>query len=340
MNPQLHHAQTLISLLHPAPSATTLIEITGLAPHLRQRPRKMYFLDAAVAAQCVEELCTERVNAFVSVNPRSAMSGEKQYVPFISTIALDLQPERTSIQDVVFRLETGHIPPTAIVWSGYGAHMYLRLREPAPVATAELIGDRLCKFTGSDAIWNASRIMRCPGSLNWKRNPPSWCYLTAVDASRAYTLDQIDIALDRLGAGPARPVHEGIPVSENPPTDWLELRRMLSPGVLDIIDTGEKNAYSEKQVTRSEADWVVVCALVSAGAPDEMIEWVYETQPVGLLKYRSSGVRYLRQTIASARRATAEPIQNRLVTRTVAHPRFTGSSADTARGRSAGRMYR
>jgi len=40
-----------------------------------------------------------------------------------------------------------------------------------------------------------------------------------------------------------------------------------------------------------------------------MIHWVYETQPVGIMKYRESGARYLNKTIEAARRATAEPIE-------------------------------
>jgi hypothetical protein len=120
----------------------------------------------------------------------------------------------------------------------------------------------------------------------------------------------------------------------------LDLQRKLHAGVLDIIATGEKNAYSEKQITRSEADWVVVCALVNAGATDEMIHWVYEKNPVGLLKYREAGAHYLNQTIESARRATSVPITNRPVARAVGIPRFTGGAGDPSRTRSANRFYR
>jgi hypothetical protein len=335
---QLHHARTLIELLHPVPTAATLIEITGLAP--KRKPIKRYFFTADVAAEYALEINAERFSAFVSVNPRKAMTGFEHDVPFVSTVGLDLQPERTSIGEVEKRLAAGGIPPTAVGSSGNGAHMYLRLSEPADPTKAKVVWERLCKYTGSDCIFNVNRILRLAGTVNWK-TPPSWCYLTSVNPERTYTIDQIDLALDRLGAGPARQPQEGIPVPVDPPVDWLELRQRLPPGVIDIIDSGEKNAYSERQVTRSEADWVVVCALVSAGVPDEMIHWVYETQPVGLMKYRTTGARYLNRTIEAARRATAEQLVNRPVTRMgVAHQRFTGGAGDAQREHRMHKMYR
>ncbi len=325
----LAQAHRLISLLHERACETALIEITAMGG---KYPMKRYLTDPAIAAAHAVELNLQGMSAFVNVNPRSAFSGFERDVPFVSALFLDLQPERTSIAEVDKRLALGNISPTVTAVSGNGYHMYLKLARPADPMKAKVVWERLCRFTGSDPVFSVNRIARLTGSVNWKPPTARWCYLTDVQPQRLYTIDEIDMALDRLGAGPARPPKEGIPVPENPPVDWLELRKRLNEGVLDIIDTGEKNAFSERQVTRSEADWVVVCALVRAGCPDEMIHWVYETQPVGIMKYRDSGAGYLRKTIESARRATAEPIE----------PVGTGRAYDApkhARG-SAGDSYR
>ncbi len=334
---QMWHARTLIDLLHPAPHVTALIEITGLAP--KQRPIKRYFTDGALAAECGVDINSTRSSVFVSINARNAMAGFEHNVPAVTAFGLDLQPERTSIESVAERLAHGGIAPTITTVSGHGAHMYLLLSEPAEPHAAKLVWERLCKYTGSDPIFNTNRIFRLTGTVNWKTEP-RWCYLTAVHAERRYTIAQIVAALDQLGAAPVHRQKEGIQVGINPPIDWMELRRLLSPGVLDVIDTGEKNAYSEKQVTRSEADWLVICELVRLGAPDEMIHWIYETQPVGVLKYRSAGARYLHQTIASARRATADTLQDRPHTPTIRYARATGSSRDDQRNNYNRRMYR
>lgn len=299
-------AYSLISLLHEHACETALIEITAMGG---KYPMKRYLTDPFIAANHAIELNLQGMSAFVNVNPRSAFSGFERDVPFVTALFLDLQPERTSIPEVEKRLAIGHIPPTVTAVSGNGFHMYMKLSKPADPQKAKLVWERLCKFTGSDPVFSINRIARLTGTVNWKPPAARWCYLTDVQPARLYTIDEIDMALDRLGAGPARTPKEGIPVPENPPVDWLELRKRLHEGVLDIIDTGEKNAFSERQVTRSEADWVVVCALVRAGCPDAMVHWVYETQPVGNLKYRESGARYLNKTIEGARRATAEPIE-------------------------------
>jgi hypothetical protein len=333
---QLQHATTAISLLNRRPSAERLIEITGLAP--RQRPVKRYFTDSLLAADFALDMNAAHLSVFCAINARNAFAGFEHNVPEVTALALDLQPERTSIESVAAWLTGIGIPPTAQTSSGFGAHMYFVLGEPADPHKAKLVWERLCKITKSDAIFNTNRILRLPGSLNWKKNPPRWCYFTDLSVQRLYTIQQIDRALDLVGAPPARTAKEGIPVPVNPPIDWFELRKLLSGAVLDIIDTGEKNAFSERQITRSEADWLVVCALVRAGVSDEMIHWVYETQPVGVLKYRSAGVHYLNQTIHNARRATADVIRDRPHTRSISHPRPRGSARDDQRG--GGRLYR
>lgn len=311
---QIDHASKLISLLHPQPTAQALIEITCLAS--RTRPIKRYFTEVTPAVEFALEFNDQGYSVFVNTNVRDKFSGFEEDVPYVSALALDLQPERVRIDGVALALEHAQLLPSAVGVSGYGAHMYL-LIEPSERGAAKLVWERLCKWTLSDPIHSVNRIMRLSGSRNWKKNPPAWCYLTALNPGRRYDLDYVVKRLDAVGAPPARTPKAGFEVPVDPPGDWFELRQRITAqpggeGVIDIIATGERNAYSEKQLTRSEADWVVICALVRAGASDEWIKWVYERQPVGNMKYREAGPRYLTRTIEAARRATAEkPAQTR-----------------------------
>lgn len=323
---QTEHAARLISILHPAPSAQALIEITALAG--RNRPVKRYFTDAALAIEFALEFNDQGFSIFVNTNPRSAMSGFEENVPYVTALALDLQPERTSIPQVEAALAQAGIPAAVVGVSGFGAHMYV-LVNPVERTMAKTVWARLCKWTGSDRIFNVNRIMRLPGSRNWKKNPPPWCYLTSVDSTRRFDLDYVTKCLDKVGAPPGiAPVGGLIPSSIDPPEDEFELRKRLDPGTLDIIDTGERNAYSEKQISRSEADWVVVCALVRAGATDSMIAWIYSNRPVGDMKYKETGARYLTRTIESARRATAQAVPRPAGRTRDSHRTFTGSSSE------------
>jgi hypothetical protein len=330
VNWMVNETYRLIALLHERACETALIEITAMGG---KYPMKRYLTSPVIAAQHAVEMNLQGMSAFVNVNPRSAFSGFERDVPYVSALFLDLQPEKTSIEEVAKRLTIGNIPPTVTGVSGHGVHMYLLLSQPADPSKAKIIWERLCKYTGSDPVFSINRIARLPGCVNWKV-PPAWGYITEFQPERRYTIEQIDFALDRLGAGPARTPKEGIAVPVNPTQSWIEIRTQLSEGVRDIIDTGEKNAFSAQQITRSEADWVVVCALVRAGATDDTIIWVYETQPVGILKYREAGPHYLRKTIEAARRANVEAVEPTGRGRVYDAPRrHNGSSGDNYRRR-------
>lgn len=326
------HTYLLISTVHASPSPQRLIEITGLGA--KRKPVKRYFTDAALAASYAAELNAQQYSVFHGVNPHSEFAGFETSVPCVTALVLDLQPERTSIPGVCDLLTAHGIAPTITVCSGNGAHVYLLLDAETDPYAAKPAGERLVLATGSDRIFNTNRILGLAGTINWK-TPPTWRYITGLWPERRYSLDTVISALDRMGAPPARKPHDGIPVPVEPPIPWQELRSKLSAGVLDIIDSGERNLYSELQTTRSEADWLVVCTLVRIGVSDEMIHWIYETQPVGLMKYRETGPRYLYRTIETARRATADKREARMSPAAYRPAYPNGSSRDKYRQRAA-----
>ena len=276
----------------------------------KKRAFKQYFFYAKLAAEHAIEESNKGNSVFVALNPRSQMSAFEADVPYVTTIGLDLQPEKTPIEEVEKRLAIGNILPTATSCSGGGVHMYFRLSEPADPTKAKVVWQRLCRFTGSDAIFNVNRIFRVTGSYNWKSHPPRPCYFTALAPERAYTIEEINAALDRLGAGPAVPPKAGMQVPVDTELDLFKLFQNLPEDVYYAIKTGERNQLSDGQVTRSETDWLVVCALVKAGVSDDGIAYIYANFPIGLLKYYEAGAHYLTKTIESARRATAEPIEH------------------------------
>ncbi len=335
---QTLHAQTLITLLYDQPGPQAMIEITGLAP--KKIPIKCYYTDVGAAVACGLDVNLKRYSTFVSVNPRKAESGFEHDVPYVHALGLDIDDKKASVDEAEKRLGICGLPPTAATSSGHGGHFYLKLSEPAVPAKAKLVWERLCKFTGSDPVQNTNRILRLPGTVNWKQQPV-WCFMKSVHPERRYVLAEIDAALDHVGAPEARPAQEGIPVPVEPPMSWPDLMKRLDLSTYMIIVTGEKNEYSEKQVTRSEADWTVICHLVELGVSDEMIAWVYANFPVGLLKYRECGAHYLHQTLQAARRQTAKPVERRVVTSArVAQPRFTGGAGDARRAQRSSHMYR
>lgn len=309
MTGPLQHAELLLSTLH---AFGGVIEITGLGPP-KHKHVKHYFTDPHLAAEVGLELNWNGYSVFCGVNPHKAFSGFERDIAAVVALPLDLQPERSNIAGVIADLTRVGLPPSAKVVSGYGAHLYLYLDAPAPTDEAKLVSERLCKATNSDPIHNVNRVMRLPGTLNLKKNPPTWCYLVELTAQR-FSLEQVTRGLDRLGAPHVAPKRVDVEMTVcEPQFDWLQLRERLSPHAREIIDSGEMNPYSTGQTTRSDTDWMVLCALVRAGATDDQVLWIYNNMPIGQLKYKRAGRRYLMHSLECARRQLAEPTRRRRV---------------------------
>jgi hypothetical protein len=302
---QVQHALALVTALHRQPSSDAMIQMTTL--RLRGKkgyiPAQRFFHDPGIAVEWALEANERGESVFVSVNPRNEMSSFDTSVPWVGAIFLDLQPERADIPGIIAALGSFGLPPSITVCSGNGVHLYF-LMEPCERDAARKAARRLVMATNSDAVFNPSRIARLPGSLNWKSapKPPTWCYLTDYHPERRYNFTSLSDALEAMKA--PHPAWKGDGVAYqpcDPPADWLELRWRLSEHALAIIDYGERNPFSVKQVSRSEADWFVICALVRANATDEDIEAVYRSQPIGQMKYAEAGDGYLARTIERAR---------------------------------------
>jgi hypothetical protein len=163
-------------------------------------------------------------------------------------------------------------PPTAIVFSGHGNHLYWRLSSPVmDVVRIEQLNKTLLGDipTADQACWNANRLMRVPGTYNVHRpnKPPSLAELRLFEPW-SYSAEDVDV----LGR--------------------------LDERVRLVIRSGDADQWQ----SRSERDWFVVSQLIVAGASDELITFLFDKQPVGD-KYHDgdNGMAYLRYTIDKAR---------------------------------------
>jgi putative DNA primase/helicase len=101
---------------------------------------------------------------------------------------------------------TANLPvePSARVETGGGEHCYWFLDKPYVIGTdvsqkeAERIQEQWVEFvSGDDAAKDLARILRLPGSMNHKYDPPRPCTLTAMDAEKTYTLKELTAMLPR-----------------------------------------------------------------------------------------------------------------------------------------------
>ena len=89
--------------------------------------------------------------------------------------------------------------PTAIVESGRGWHCYWRLSEPVDPAEAAQLSRLLAELLGGDlAAADAARLLRVPGTLNHKYQPPRPVRLRELLDGEAYPVE----TFRRLAAAP------------------------------------------------------------------------------------------------------------------------------------------
>ncbi|MCA9167404.1 MAG: hypothetical protein KDB23_07030 [Planctomycetales bacterium] len=115
---------------------------------------------------------SQQCEIFVGVNPRNQRRGDKDAVVVVRSIWVDLDninldTARNDWQPLVPE-------PTVIVSSGSGIHAYWKLSEPFVISDRsdrlrfEVMLQRFYADIGSDSVFDVSRVLRLPGTLNYK----------------------------------------------------------------------------------------------------------------------------------------------------------------------------
>ena len=111
------------------------------------------------------------------INTRCRPGGFDADVEQIHTVALDLDGSRgigLEEQRSLLGRFLERCPSVATVESGRPGHLhvYWRFAEPQDPDTGRRLMDRLCGWLKADSSRAPSKMMRLPGSLNWKLDPP------------------------------------------------------------------------------------------------------------------------------------------------------------------------
>lgn len=134
---------------------------------------------------------------YVGAAPREGEVGTKDGVKRLFAVwgDLDVKGEHTE-ESRLEQLRNLSCPASMLVWSGGGYHPYWMLREPIQgeedLARAEKIMERIAEGLDGDAVYDRSRILRIPGTLNHKLEDPRPVKLVQHDPQLRYTLDQLE----------------------------------------------------------------------------------------------------------------------------------------------------
>jgi hypothetical protein len=159
----------------------------------------------------------ETHDIYIGVLPRSRAEGTRDACLPGRAVWVDLDHSDAMLDLLGFPLE-----PSCIVASGSPGHLhaYWELRDPADPTDIESINRQLARRLGGDLnCCDAARIMRLPGSLNHKHNPPAEAKIVSQKSFRSFTLEEIYEAL-RDGDDPA--VADPAPVDGGGPSTAVQ----------------------------------------------------------------------------------------------------------------------
>lgn len=169
-----------------------------------------WFDDEIKAAEKAYELCEQGIDVYFSVNPKTE-GGKKEHIPSGVTFHCEVdfgsaghkKQSKWKDDNILLKALCDFNPsPSYIIYSGGGFHVYWILKAPYKInckADLDLIEREnltLVKLLGGDpGTQDISRVLRVPGSTNFKlkNNPRRVCVVHS--SSKRYTVDEMRKAL-------------------------------------------------------------------------------------------------------------------------------------------------
>lgn len=134
----------------------------------------------------------EDTNIYFGVATRREGEGTKDSIVEVPAVWTDIDFMSTSQDDAVKKLERFQLKPSIVISSGNGYHVYWLLKIPAQrdnIKDVEEINKGLALHLGGDrAAFDASRILRLPGTKNMKYVPPRLVEIVTIEPGRQYDL--------------------------------------------------------------------------------------------------------------------------------------------------------
>jgi hypothetical protein len=204
-------------------------------------------------------------NLYFGVNPRKGNTSTNEDVSRIVAVIADI--DLKSCKDPMGALESYGLTPSAIVSSGGGVHVYWFLEDRDPdtpdFATAR---QEFLRLGPSDAVHDAARILRVPGTKNTKYETPRPVEVAVVNNNIRY------------------------------PRSVFAKMTKIDPDLRRRIYTGDKEGYE----SRSERDWDILISMIAAGMSDAEIVTLIRLCPFGD-RFRERGATLVERELVRAR---------------------------------------
>lgn len=233
-------------------------------------------------------------DVYFGVLPRLREEGTNDACPPVTSVLwADIDGKRFPTKDVaLFTVNRFLVTPQILVDSGHGYHAYWLLSKPEPTELASHAMRGIARTIGGDNVADPARVLRVPGTRNYKSSPVD-VRLLRLDISRRYRFSDFSEWVE-LSMDVDRPK-----VDREIPTEPVPLDR-LPEWLRELIEQPTPRGG------RSEKAFKACLWLIRYGWSEDEIEAVFETNPQGIgEKYheRRDGRRWLAVTLRAAREA-------------------------------------
>lgn len=175
--------------------------------------------DVGAPKEFADEHALEDVYLGVATR-KDASGGQLENCVNLPALFVDLDFKSMPESEARAALERCPLGPSAVVQSGNGLHVYWFLREAVELADdaahTKTVLRRLARYVGGDlAAAEPARILRLPGTMNHKYDPPRPVVLESLHLDRRVNLADFDFLsaeVETESAGPFRApeqIHEG-----------------------------------------------------------------------------------------------------------------------------------
>ncbi|MDB4303715.1 hypothetical protein N9934_02875, partial [Desulfosarcina sp.] len=287
------------------------IQVDGFA----NGPKYQSYHDNIVGAvTAAYQACQMGLDVYFGVNPRIGQASAKENVHWLASFHAEVdygqaghkkKPEYQSYNDALAGIRSFKFPPTLIVHSGGGFHCYWVLKAPVNVSEIGLANLEnvnraiMAKIKADGGTHNINRILRVPGTFNFKIPDNSRPVTVIIDSGPKYDLNTFTPFMTFQ----PKPKVQISPVATAPidnSSNWDKKISSLpvSSKMKSLITGGNDGSY----LSRSESDQAVITVLVNKGMDFNGIKAIFENYRIGD-KYRehSSPDDYLRHNIEKAK---------------------------------------
>jgi hypothetical protein len=193
----LQHGGTKSNLQTFKPTRTTWYDTNAPAPALPTGTNVYFGVNPCTSIP--------PTNAAGELAPESAIRSQNEYIAALNCLyaEFDAKDFSHSLDETLAHVRGLAVPPSVLVASGGGYHCYWLLVEPFVLDTPEkrqravdVQRDWVTLVGGDDAAKDIARVLRVPGTLNYKYEPARPVTFVEQDYSRRYHIQILELELD------------------------------------------------------------------------------------------------------------------------------------------------